>query len=68
MYGLFGGTASANPAPSTGYDNPSAENQAYRLRVALDRDDRLNSEELMAKRDAEMEYEFGPRWWTRAHP
>lgn len=67
MYGgLWAGDF--NPAPSTGYDNPSPENMAYRLRIALDRDDRLNHEEAEAKHEAEMEYEFGPRWFARAHP
>ena len=66
MYGgLYGGSTAP---PSTGYDNPSPENQAYRLRVALDRDDRLNRDEALAKYDVEMEIEFGPRWWLRAHP
>lgn len=68
MYGLFGGTAPMTPAPSTGYDNPSPDNVAYRLRVALDRDDRLNHEEERARKDVEMEREFGPKWWLRAHP
>lgn len=54
--------------PSTGYDNKSQENQAYRLRCAIQRDDRLTAEEADAKRDVEMEIEFGPRWWVRAHP
>ena len=65
MYGaLFGGGA----PPSTGYDNPSVLNVAYRLQIALDRDDRLNKEESLAKFEAEMENEFGPRWFMRAHP
>lgn len=67
MYGgLFG--AASSPPPSTGYDNPDPANVAYRLRVALDRDDRLTAEEAAAKHDVEMEIEFGPRWWLRAHP
>ena len=65
-YGLYGGAYT--PPPSTGYDNPSPENVAYRLRVALDRDERLTAEEARAKLDVEMEREFGPRWWMRAHP
>lgn len=65
----YGGLyASWTPPPPTGYDNTSPENVAYLLRVALDRDDRLTAEETRAKNDVEMEREFGPRWWTRAHP
>lgn len=67
MYGgLF--RVAASPPPSSGYDNPDPTNVAYRLRVALDRDERLNPEEAAAKHDVEMEIEFGPRWWLRAHP
>lgn len=65
-YGLFGGGFA--PPPSTGYDNPSEENQRYRLRVALDREDRLTREEAQARDDVLLEIEFGPRWWLRAHP
>lgn len=68
MYGLFGGTPPLDPVPSTGYDNSDPHNVAYRLRIALDRDDRLNYEETQAKEDVEMEREFGPKWWLRAHP
>lgn len=54
-------------APS-GYSVKTEINLSYRLRTAIERDDRLNLEEALAKREAEMECEFGPRWWTRAHP
>lgn len=54
--------------PSTGYDNQSPENVAYRLKVALDRDDRLNGEEKRVYEDTQCELEFGPGFLRRAHP
>lgn len=56
------------PIPSTGYDNDSPSNVAYRLRVALDRDDRLNFEERQIYTDTASELEFGPGFLRRAHP
>jgi hypothetical protein len=55
------------PAP-TGYDNKSPENVAYRLRTALDRDDRLNVDEKRVYEDTKCELEFGPGFLRRAHP
>lgn len=53
---------------STGYDNPSVQNQAYRLSVALDRDSRLNAEERQQYLRTEAELEFGFGFFERAHP
>lgn len=54
-------------APS-GYSVKTDIELCYDLRMAIARDEKLNPEEAAAKREAEMECEFGPRWWTRAHP
>ena len=54
--------------PSTDYDNNSPANVAYRLRVAIDRDDRLNAEERRVYTDTACELEFGPGFLRRAHP
>lgn len=54
--------------PSTGYDNPAPENVAYRLKVALDRDNRLNTDEKRIYDDGLVEHEFGSGFFRRAHP
>jgi len=54
--------------PSSGYDNKSPENVAYRLKVAIDRDNRLNGEERRIYDDTVCELEFGPGFLRRAHP
>lgn len=66
MYGaLF-----KNPDPnySRGYDNPSPDNVAWRLKVAIDRDNRLTDEEKRVYDRTAAELEFGPGFWRRAHP
>lgn len=59
----FGGNV-----PSTGYDNPAPSNVAYRTRVALDREDRLNNEEKRVYEDTILMLEYGPNFFRRAHP
>lgn len=54
--------------PSTGYDNPQPTNRALKLKVALDRDDRLNNEERRVYEDTLVELEFGAGFFRRAHP
>lgn len=54
--------------PSTGYDNPSPENRAYRLKVAMDREERLNNEEKRVYEDTVLILEYGPNFFRRAHP
>jgi hypothetical protein len=56
------------PIPPTGYDNNSPSNVTYRLRVALDRDDRLNTEEQRVYDDTQIELEYGSDFFRRAHP
>lgn len=50
------------------YNDHDARNIAWVMGRAFDRDHRLNEEETHAKYEAEMECEFGPQWWLRAHP
>lgn len=50
------------------YDDLDPRNVAWVRERAIDRDCRLTKEEADAKTEAEMECEFGPRWWLRAHP
>ena len=54
--------------PSTGYDNLDPANVAYKLKIALDRDDRLNNEEKRAYEDTALLLEYGPNFLRRAHP
>lgn len=56
------------PIPSTDYDNNSPTNIAYRERVALDRENRLNVEEQRAYDDALVECQYGSGFFRRAHP
>lgn len=56
------------PPMSTWYDNASAQNVAYRLNVAIDRDSRLNNEEREEYDRTLAEMEFGPGFFRRAHP
>lgn len=54
--------------PFNGYENSQPTNVAYRLRIALDRENRLNNEELRAYEDTLIELEFGASFFQRAHP
>jgi hypothetical protein len=54
--------------PSTGYDNGSDANREFRARIALERDERLNTEERKVYDDALIELEFGKGFFLRAHP
>lgn len=66
MYGaLFG---AKGPAVGTGYANSSPANVEYRLKLALDREDRLNAEEHKVYEQTSIELEFGKTFYLRAHP
>lgn len=56
------------PTPTPGYENTSAANVEYKLRVAVERDNRLNSEEKAEYDRTLAELEFGFGFFRRAHP
>lgn len=64
MYGFI--------APSAGplytYDNPSSEVVKHTMRLAAERDGRLNAEETRIYNDTNIELEFGSGFLLRAHP
>lgn len=60
-------TLTASP-PSWCYEDQSPANKAYRTRVALDRDNRLNDEEQWIYNLTMTELEFGNGFLQRAHP
>jgi len=57
-----------NPDYSRGYDNDAPENVAYRLQLAIDRDERLTTAEVRVYNDTLIELEYGPDFFFRAHP
>lgn len=50
------------------YENSSARNVAFLLKLALDRDDRFNTEERAEYNRTLVELEFGAGFFQRAHP
>lgn len=53
----------------TAADAPlSPSEMMYRERVALERENRLNKEELRVYEDTKVELEFGDGFFQRAHP
>lgn len=50
------------------YNDLDSRNTSWIMGRALDRESRLNADELKAKEEALLECEFGPKWWLRAHP
>lgn len=50
------------------YENTSPENRAYRAKLALDRDSRLNPEEQAVYDYTEAELLYGRNFFKRAHP
>lgn len=54
--------------PGTGYTNTSKANVEYKMKVAEDRDNRLNTEEKAEYDRTLAELEFGNGFFRRAHP
>lgn len=62
------GYAVTSPSPLYTYDNPSSEVIKHTMRLAAERDSRLNSEEKQVYDYTRIELEFGPGFLLRAHP
>lgn len=65
--GWGAGLVKFGPYP-TGYDNSSPKNVAHLLSLAIDRDNRLNTEEVREYQRTQIALEFGSDFLLRAHP
>lgn len=67
--GLQGGEVIGyGPPPQSVYPNRSERSRAYHLKVAVDRDNRLNTEEQAEYNRTMVELEYGIGFFQRAHP